>query len=454
MKTCSNRLLGLAVALAAASLSIMQATADSFATTGSLSGSRAGHTATLLRNGTVLVFGGYNGSVRLNTAELYDPASGAWSPSGALAIGRTTQTATLLPNGDVLAAGGHISAYGSTSSCEVYDPIAGIWAQTGSMATPRGIHTATLLLNGKVLVAGGFNRNTGSALLTAELYDPVTGNWTLTGSLAVARDNQTATLLLNGKVLVTGGAPDSQGDSSLSSAEIYDPDSGAWTTIASMSIARQNHTATLLPDGRVLVAGGADVGYFNSSAEIYDPVTGVWTSTGAMQIERGIHTATLLPNGKVLAAGGNHNTASAPTIVTLSSAELYDPLSGTWALTGSLNAARTTHTATLLPSGRLLLSAGYYANSPTWLSSAELFDSTAMPMTLMQPALLSGGAFQFLFNGAPNSTNAVLATTNPMLPLSNWTVVGTAPELSPGLFLFNDTQAANSSRRFYCVRSP
>ncbi len=220
------------------------------------------------------------------------------------------------------------------------------------MATARGNHTATLLLNGKVLAAGGYNRNTGSALFTAELYDPATGTWTQTGAMATVRDNHTTTRLLNGKVLVAGGAPDSAGYSSLSSAEVYDPDAGTWTTIDSMSFARQYHTATLLPDGRVLVAGGGDVGYFISSAEIYDPATGTWSATGTLGTARGIHTATLLPDGKVLAAAGNHNTLNAPTIVALSSAELYDPATGIWTASGSLNAARSTHTATLLLAGR------------------------------------------------------------------------------------------------------
>jgi len=136
------------------------------------------------------------------------------------------------------------------------------------MATARGNHTATLLLNRKVLVTGGYNRNTASAVSAAELYDPATGTWTSTGSMASARLNHTSTLLLSGKVLVTGGAPDNAQYSSLSSAEVYDPATGTWTAIGSLAVARQFQTATLLPDGRVLVAGGANAGYFTSSAEL------------------------------------------------------------------------------------------------------------------------------------------------------------------------------------------
>lgn len=447
--------IALASAALALNLSVTQPSyAASFSATGALSGGRAGHTATLLPNGTLLVLGGYNGTVRLTSAELYNPAAGTWTPTGALSTGRTTQTATLLSNGKVLAAGGHVSSTGSTPTCELYDPAAGTWTETGAMATARGYHTATLLLNGKVLVAGGFNRNTRSALSTAELYDPATGTWTATDSLAIPRNNHTATLLLNGKVLVAGGAPDSSGYSSLSSAEVYDPDAGTWTAISSMSYARQYPTATLLPDGRVLVTGGADVGYFISSAEIYDPATGIWRATGALGSARGIHTATLLPDGKVLAAGGNHNSPNAPAIVALSSAEVYDPATGTWTASGSLNAFRATHTATLLPSGQVLVAAGYYVNNPAWLSSAELYDSVAGPITQVNPIKLPGGAFQFAFTGAPNGAYTVLATTDLALPLANWTVLGVVSKFSPGLFLFSDSQASNSSQRFYRVRSP
>jgi hypothetical protein len=278
--------------------------------------------------------------------------------------------------------------------------------------------------------------------------------WMATGPLAVARAFHTATLLLNGKVLVAGGAPDAAGYSSISTTEVYDPDSGSWTPIGPMISARQAHTATLLPDGRVLVAGGFNVGYFTSTAEIYDPAAGTWTATGALGTSRGVHTATLLPDGKVMAVGGNHNTLTAPTVVALSSAELYDPATGLWTASGSLNAARSTHTATSLPSGQVLIAAGYYVNGPAWLTSAELYGSAAGPITLVNVVKPPGGAFQFAFTAAPNGTNTVLTTTDPALPLSNWTPLGVVPEFSPGLFRFSDPQVANDPQRFYRVRSP
>jgi hypothetical protein len=261
-------------------------------------------------------------------------------------------------------------------------------------------------------------------------------------------------LLLNGKVLVAGGAPDAAGYSSFASAEVYDPAAGTWTTIGPMGSARQAHTATLLPDGRVLIAGGADVGYFISGAEIYNPAAGNWTPTGSLVSARGIHTANLLPDGKVLAAGGNYNSFSAPTIVASSSTELYDPATGTWTASGSLNAARSTHVATLLPNGKVLVAAGYYVNNNVQLASAELYNSAAGGISLVNPVKLPGGAFQFAFTGPANGTNTVLATTNLALPLADWTVLGTVPEFSTGLFVFSDPQAANGPKGFYRIRSP
>ena len=457
MKTQPRILVRLATAFAAAALHVsvpQQARAGDFTGTASLGAGRAGHSATLLVNGQVLVEGGYNGALRLTSSELYDPSTAVWAATGALATGRTTHTATLLSNGKVLVAGGHIAASGSTATCELYDPAVGRWTQTGAMATSRGAHTAILLLNGKVLVVGGYNRNTGSAVSTAELYDPVAGTWTATGSLISARDNHTATLLLDGKVLVTGGAADNLAYASLSSAEVYDPQTGNWKATATMNYARQYQTATLLPNGRVLVAGGGNLSYFDSSAEIYDPAAGAWTVTGSLAFARGIHTATLLPDGRVLVTGGNHNTQAASTIVPLASSEIYDPAGGIWLPTGALNNNRSTHTATLLPSGQVLITAGYYVSGPSWLSSAEIDDSAEAPPTLINPMKFPAGAFQLTFMAAPNAVHTILTTTDASLAIAKWTVLGAAPEFSPGLFVFTDPQGGSGAHRFYTVRSP
>jgi len=292
--------------------------------TGNLDTGVAVHTATLLPNGNVLVAGGFNestnGEVYLTSAELYDPTLATWTNTGAMITPHCLHTATLLTNGRVLVAAG--SDGFSTTNAELYDPASGYWTNTGSLVSARQSHTATLLPNGKVLVVGGYYAtNGGGAILSsAELYDPATGIWKATGSLETARYSQTAILLTNGKVLVAGGCGS---NNSLSSAELYDPATETWTNTGAMSTPRFEHTATLLPNGNVLVAGGYNVtnnggGVFLASAEVFDPARGTWTNTFPMDTPRYGHTATLLLDGQVLVAGGFNDADTG-----LTSAELF-----------------------------------------------------------------------------------------------------------------------------------
>ncbi|MDE3136834.1 MAG: kelch-like protein, partial [Acidobacteriota bacterium] len=286
------------------------------------------HTATKLQNGEVLVRGGFGsgidcedlGNPATAIAELYHPTTGAFESIGRMAEGRGGHTATLLANGKVLIAGGGDSAgsilpfYGTSSrTAEAYDPATGAFTPTGSMVTARFGHTATLLSDGKVLIAGGVESGdtVSQTTPTAELYDPSTGTFTPTGSLAVARAGHTATLLNDGKVLIAGGLTDTR-DPALGTptAEIYDPSTGTFSRTGDMGVAREAHTATLLANGAVLIAGGG-LSSPTLFAEIYDPSTGSFTPTGAMGTGRVGHTATLLPDGRVLVAGGGYFLASA-----------------------------------------------------------------------------------------------------------------------------------------------
>ncbi len=202
------------------------------------------------------------------------------------------------------------------------------------------------------------------------LIDP---SFVSTGSLVTARYRHTATLLPSGKVLVAGGY---NGSGNLSSAELYDSASGIFAATGALSTARSFHTATLLPSGKILVVGGAGNGSYLSSAELYDPATGTFTATGPLATARQFHTATLLPSGKVLVAGGDNGGV-------LSSAELYDAVSGVFTSTGPLATARYGHTATLLPSGNVLVTAGYKQGS--LLDSAELYDPATGTFTATGP---------------------------------------------------------------------
>lgn len=291
-----------------------------------------------------------------------DDAS-AWVATGNMLTPRSMHTATLLLNGTVLVAGGLAGSEESLASAEIYDPATGTWTATGEMADARAVHSAIRLPDGRVLVAGGTPSNSSARYLaSAELYDPVTGTWTATQDMALERINHTATLLADGRVLVAGGAESKDGQivapfryNRLTSAELYDPVTGTWTATGHMTRARDAHSATLLPDGRVLVAGGADRDRLGA-AELYDPATGTWTGTGNLPEPYGGHTAMLLPNGTVLVAGGD--APSGPGARGWPHAAIYDPVTEMWAAVGDMITAPLGHTATLLPDGRVLVSGG------------------------------------------------------------------------------------------------
>ena len=371
------------------------ATPSEWAYTGSLNNARTGHTATLLSDGKVLVVGGSVDFDYLASAELYDPATGTWSLTGSLNTGRTLHSATLLPDGKVLVAGG--SNPGAVKTGEVYDPASGTWTLTRNMGTARYYHAAVLLLDGRVLVAGG-----SGPLITAELYDPATGKWSPTASMSSPRAyiRNAAALMPDGTALVSGGKGiHEEGEPG---GQIYHPDTGTWTSGGPGSI--WNHTVTLLPNGMALAAAGFTAecscsgccSYFTEDeAWLYNPTTGATTPTGSLNVARYLHTATLLPDGKLMVAGGVNDDSL------LTSAELYDSASGTWSVTGFLNTARLAHTATLLQNGMVLVTGGSTGefSSGTELASCELYDTgTAAATSITGAGFINGQGDQASFS--------------------------------------------------------
>jgi Kelch motif protein/galactose oxidase-like protein len=337
-----------------------------FLVTGSLATAEFDATETLLGNGRVLIAAGYNSTTgTLDGAELYDPTKGVFTATGNLITPRYWAEACLLNNGKVLVAGGY-NADGFVGSAELYDPATGVFSATGNMVVPRRLFAMTPLQNGSVLVTGGFGAS--GALQESEVYDPNAGMFSVTGQLNSARRVTAATLLNNGMVLVTGGF---NGGGVLASAELYDPTTGAFTYTGNMNESRYYHSSTLLSDGRVLTAGGeSTVGVLEvplASAEIYDPTTAVFTLTSNLNAARYDHTATLLGNGMVVIAGGFEPPAA------LGSAELFDPGTGIFSFTGNLNVARGNQTAVLLKNGTVLVAGGGDANNDS-LASAELYE--------------------------------------------------------------------------------
>lgn len=293
----------------------------------------------------------------------------------------------------------------------------GPWAPTGNMTMGRYLHTQTLLKNGKVLVSGGgvFAGLVYSVSATAEIYDPTSRSFTSTGSMIVARAYSSATLLGNGKVLIAGGTSSAPNGSpslgALASAELYDPTSGTFSSTGSMTAARMFPIATLLSNSTVLITGGVDSnGNILSSAEIYNPGTGTFTATASMSTSRYTQTATLLANGKVLVAAGQ--TINAGQVIDLNSAELYDPSNRTFTPTGSLVMGRETPVAQLLNNGNVLIAGGYQQPLGI-LMEAEVYDpvkgtfnptgNMGTPRNLFSSALLGDGTV-LVVGGVDGST--------------------------------------------------
>jgi uncharacterized delta-60 repeat protein len=400
---------------ATASTELFDPATETWTPVGDLNAARVLYTATLLPDGRVLATGGLSalaiaGGVPIASTEVFDPATGTWTPIGDLNIPHALHSATLLVDGRVLVAGGGgspLDPLPQTAEAELLSSPTGRWTVTGELKTRRDGHTTTLLPNGRVLVAGG----KGAAGSSAEVFDPATGRWMVTGELKTRRDGHTATLLPRGRVLVAGGK-----GAAGSSAEVFDPATGRWMVTGELKTRRDGHTATLLPDGRVLVAGGKGVG---SSAEVFDPATGTWTPTGDLNTLHALHTTTLLPDGRVLVAGGEGAGGS--------SAEVFDPATGRWTVTGELKTRRNGHTTTLLLDGRVLVAGGKGAAG----SSAEVFDrglgffrawrpvltSATSPLLLGDPLLVTGKQFQGVSEASGGNSGQSSPTNYPLVQL-------------------------------------
>jgi hypothetical protein len=371
-----------------------------FAPTGDMKTPRWVHTATLLADGKVLIAGG--GGVPngfLESVELYDPQTGAFTLAAPMHTPRYGHTATLLPDGKVLITGGFAGG-GVTSlplsSAELYDPAHEIFLETGYMVTGRAFHTATLLRNGKVLIAGGVTTDAlGHApwpQFSLELYDPSTGGFTPTGTTTDCSSPETATLLANGKVFLA--ANHYLFALQIDMAELYDPSAGACSPIAKPPANAKLPTAIALMDGNVLITadnldGGPTAGF--GFGELYNPISGTFITTKNMTMAREEKSATLLPDGTVLITGGC--LCDGPVgIGPFGSAEFYDPGKAVFSSTAEMHTARHAHTATLLNDGRVLIAGGSGpivhpgSSDSVLLSSAEIYTPAAL---IPAPVLLS-----------------------------------------------------------------
>jgi hypothetical protein len=321
--------------------------------------------------------------------------------TGSMSVARDGHTATLLLDGRVLVVGGAAGLNApSTATTELYDPTAGRFFPAATMEVGRSHHTATLLPDGRVLVVGGDGPQIppstagrsrdevadllvgNSVLSSAELYDPKLGAFVPTGSMTRDRDGHTATLLADGRVLIVGGDVGSGGEGRVSTAEIYDPRAGFVPT-GNLRARVDSATATLLRDGRVLIAGGSDPAY--PSAELYDPRTGVFSVTGPMITPRALHTATLLGDGRVLMVGGWSPSAKGRVMA----AEVYDPDTESFVPAGQTPYDRFGQTAVRLTDGRVLI-AGSYGDNVSFTYDPRTGDFTATPTMTVNRANSTG----------------------------------------------------------------
>jgi hypothetical protein len=409
-----------------------------------LSHARSNHSSTLLPDGRVLIIGGAPEAIS-NTVELYDPATGSFTKTVNTVRGRTDHTATLLPNGQVLIVGGRASA----GYAELYDPATGQFTPTGNLNYPRAAHTATLLPDGKVLIVGGdngatWNGSTGYPA-QAELYDWNTGTFTPTGTLATARYRHTATLLPNGQVLIAGGS--SSTANTLSSVELYTPSTGQFTAAPAMYQARAYHTASLLNNGKVLFVGGSnsyDPPAPRESAwtsELYDWAEGESTDLGFLFRWRFRHTATVLPNGYVVVVGSCQTPNSYEA--TERRVTLYNPETNQASNVYLLSQGRCDHEATLLQDGRVLLTGG----RATLSNNTSFLNLTALGSFL--PANTFTGSLTLPAQWVNSRTvNISLSGTTSAAPVNGYALTNNATVPETGWLPASNGQVINTTRTF------
>ena len=422
--------------------------------TGSMTTPRQGHIAILLPNGKVLVAGGtIAGCTATGTAELYDPATGTWSGTGSMNDPRSNSLAAMITVGPlagmVLVAGGDPACGGgpATAVAEVYDPNTGTWSGTNSMGTARDWANSALpaLPDGSILAVGGGTCCPYRWFNTAESFDPVNQSWTPTAPKNTNAQGA-AVLMPNGVVLVAGGRKGNQGNSdSVADAELFDA-TGTWIATADMSTDRFLQTLTVLESGQVLAAGGLSGGFGScsdiTSAELYDSTAGIWFPTGNMTVARYLHTATVLPNGQILVAGGTNCAGNV-----LSSAELYTPppvatLSTTSLTFGAqlVNTRSTAQTATLTNTGTTTLTISSIAADGDFVQKNDC--GSSVPAGASCPIKV---AFKPSVKGVRTGTVTITDDAANSPQTIELRGIGTVVQLSPSALDFGDQIVGTTS---------
>jgi hypothetical protein len=384
-----------------------------------------------LASGKALILGGLDiNTTALATGEVFDPATGRFAfTAGPMPGPRKKATATLLNDGRVLVAGGQDQNDNFLDSALIYDPARdGFTALAAHLSVPRSEHRATLLGDGTVLITGGITTpSSGPAepVASADLFDPASNDFTPVGAMTVARASHISILLKDGRVLVAGGV--SAGLNDTAAADLYDPVKRTFTSTGSMGWAREGAAGVRLDDGRVLITGGggAPVGSGSgttvlSSAEIYDPVSGRFTpTTNDLPEPHFLHAIALLPSGKVLVAGGYAGSGPFFFLEIQAATALFDPATNTFASATPLDIARGDIDAAVLSDGRVFIPAGSNFQGEA-LNNAELYSADAGAGTFgvsgglhserVDDAALTLPGGKILITGGISGTGEVLKT--------------------------------------------
>lgn len=346
-------------------------------------------TSELLDDGKIVIVGcgSDNEGSNKGCAQIYDPNTNEWVISRSIRGSTEGDPEVFAPWSIVKLLNGQFLVRGTLQNdftnfyyphSELYNPTENKWEVTGEpQESNREAEVSTLLSSGSILVTGGFNRSNGNEqiLSSTEIYNPNYKEWKYGASMKTARSGHTATMLNNGKVLVAGGyiGYNFLQFTATSSSELYDPVSNTWSVLSPMIDRRQDHSAILLQSGKVLITGGRDgisgkdESLLLSSVEIFDPESRQWTQVASMSTERHLHTSTLLKNGKVIVIGGFNQNGN------LSTAEIYDSLTDSWTvLEHNMISPRSGHSASMLKDGRILVAGGN--DGAEYPVSIEIFD--------------------------------------------------------------------------------
>jgi hypothetical protein len=333
--------------------------------------------------------------VALGSGACWGADPGAWLPPIKMVMPRSPASVTLLTDGTVLVAGGggvKKGTFADLETAEMFDPQTNAFTATGPMHFTRFNHSAVRLLDGRVLIVGGSWEAKSAA---AELFDPTTKTFSLAGALPWVGAGMSATLLLDGRVLIAGGGDLGNNNSALARSLLFDPATGQFIATGALTVSRIGHAAVRLADGKVVILGGVDdKDPAATRVEVYDPVTGAFSAQGTLTTPRANPTATLLSDSKILITGGYQSNAKNPKAapVVLDSVEIYDPATGHSQIAGAMSVPRWEHQAIALPDGRVLLAGGFTNLSSLAITrTVDLFDPATGQITPGPPMATAHG---------------------------------------------------------------